>query len=79
MDFLILALACSVGVYLTGMFTPTVLGFIPASFGGTSGAAAGTTPSPYIAAFASGLIIAAVVAAAGHLHGRVGEGIKEAA
>lgn len=79
MDFLILALACSVGVYVAGMFAPTVLGFIPASFGGTSGAAAGTAPSPYIAAFASGLVIAAVVAAAGHLHGKVGEGVKAAA
>jgi len=79
MDFLILALACSVGVYVSGMFAPTVLGFIPASFGGTSGAAAGTAPSPYIQAFASGLVIAAVVAAAGHLHGRIGSGIKEAA
>lgn len=78
MDFLILALAASAGVYVAGMFAGTILGFIPASVGGTSGAAAGTQASPLVAAFANGVIIAAVIAAAGHLHGKVGHDIKEA-
>lgn len=73
MDFLILAGASAVGVYLAGMFASTILGFIPSSFGGTSGATAGTAASPYMAALASGIIIAGVIVAAGHLSGRLGE------
>ena len=78
MDFLILAAMASIGVYVAGLFAPTILGFIPSSFGGTSGAAAGTAPSPYIAAFASGLVIAGVIALSGRLIGRVGEAEKAA-
>ena len=79
MDFLILAVAATVGVYVAGMFANTILGFIPASFGGLSGAATGTAASPLMSAFATGLIVAGVIAAAGHLHGRVGRDIKAAA
>ena len=78
MDFLILAVMASIGVYVAGLFAPTILGFIPSSFGGTSGAAAGTAPSPYIAAFASGLVIAGVIALGGRLIGRVGVAEKAA-
>lgn len=78
MDFLILTLAASVGVYVASMFASTILNLIPSSFGGLNGAASGTTASPYISALASGIIIAAVIAAAGHLHGKIGEDIKQA-
>ena len=78
MEYLILTLAASVGVYLSGMFANTILGFIPSSFGGLHGAASGTAPSPYVAAIASGIIVAAVIVAAGHLHGTVGSDIKKA-
>jgi hypothetical protein len=79
MDFLILTLAASVGVYVAGMFASTILNLIPSSFGGLNGAATGTAASPYMTALASGIIIAAVIAAAGHLHGKIGEDIREAA
>lgn len=78
MDFLILALAASVGFYIAGMFSNTILGFIPSSFGGLNGAATGTTASPYMSALASGIIIAGVIAAAGHLHGKMGSDIRKA-
>lgn len=78
MEFLILVIAASVGVYVAGMFANTILGFIPSSFGGLSGAASGTTASPLMSALASGIIIAGVIAAAGHLHGKLGSDIKEA-
>jgi hypothetical protein len=77
-DFLILTLACSAGVYLSSMFSNTILGFIPSSFGGLNGATAGSTASPIVAALASGVIIAGVVAAVGHLHGSIGEREREA-
>lgn len=79
MDFLILALAATAGVYVAGMFSNTILGFIPSSFGGLSGAATGTAASPLMQALASGIIVAGVIAAAGHLHGKVGRDIKAAA
>lgn len=78
MEFLILTVAATVGVYLAGMFANTILGFIPASFGGLSGATAGSTPSPIMSALASGIIVAAVIAAAGHLHGKLGEDVRRA-
>ena len=78
MEYLILTLAASVGVYLSGMFANTILGFIPSSFGGLSGAASGTAPSPYMAAIASGVIVAAVIMAAGHIHGTIGSDVKKA-
>jgi hypothetical protein len=78
MDFLILALASTAGFYIASMFANTILGFIPSSFGGLSGATAGTAASPIVAAIANGLIIAAVIAAAGHMHGKLGSDVRAA-
>lgn len=78
MDFLILAVTATVGVYLANMFANTILGFIPASFGGLSGAATGTTASPLMSALATGVIVAGTIAAAGHLHGKIGSDVRRA-
>lgn len=78
MDFLILAIAATVGLYINSSFgiSNMILGFIPSSFGGLSGAATGTAASPLMSALASGVVVAGAIAAAGHLHGRIGRDVR---
>ena len=75
-DFALLSLASLVGIYVANMLAPTILGFIPASFGGGSG---GAKPSDFMSNLVVAVVVAGAIAAAGHLHGKIGEGVKRAA
>lgn len=79
MEYAVLVGVCTAGVYVASMLATTILGFIPTSLGGTSGAAAGTTATPnqWLVLLINGAIIAGVVLAVSHIKG-VGQQVAAA-